>query len=121
MESFNLLFWNCRGAGNNAFKRNMKELVRNHNPGVIILMEPKIPFSSTGNFFNNLGYTAATILDPVGRAGGIWMLWDTVQVNVRASVISNQVIQATIHREDYEEWVLSAVYASPNPSTREDL
>ncbi|KAL7213994.1 hypothetical protein ACSBR1_026425 [Camellia fascicularis] len=121
MESFNILSWNCRGSGNNAFKRNMKELVRNHHPGIIILLEPKIPFSSKGNFFNNLGYTAASILDPVGRAGGIWMLWDTEQVNVRASVISNQVIQATIHKEDYEEWVISAVYASPNPSNREAL
>ncbi|KAI7999425.1 hypothetical protein LOK49_LG09G00088 [Camellia lanceoleosa] len=121
MESFNILFWNCRGVGNNAFKRNMKELVCNHHPGIIILMEPKIPFSSTRNFFNNLGYTAASILDPAGRAGGIWMLWDTEQVNVRASVISNQVIQATIHKEDYEEWVLLAIHASPNPSNREAL
>ncbi|KAL7167322.1 hypothetical protein ACSBR2_037900 [Camellia fascicularis] len=84
-------------------------------------METKIPFSSTGNFFNNLGYTAATILDPVRRAGGIWMLWDTDQINVLASIISNEVIQATIHKKDYEEWVLPAMYASLNPSSEEDL
>ncbi|KAI7983905.1 hypothetical protein LOK49_LG15G00480 [Camellia lanceoleosa] len=49
-----------------------------------------------------------------GRVGGIWILWDTNHVNVRASSVGPQVIHATIHKEDYEEWVLAVVYASPN-------
>ncbi|KAI8027938.1 hypothetical protein LOK49_LG02G03797 [Camellia lanceoleosa] len=32
-----------------------------------------------------------------------------------------EYIQATIHKEDYEEWVLLAVYASPNLAARENL
>ncbi|KAI8029799.1 hypothetical protein LOK49_LG01G00175 [Camellia lanceoleosa] len=55
---------------------------------------------------------ASTIVDPVGRFGGILL---------RALAVSNQYIQATIHKENYEEWVFSAAYASPNPSTRETL
>ncbi|KAI8009517.1 hypothetical protein LOK49_LG06G01342 [Camellia lanceoleosa] len=53
--------------------------------------------------------------------GGIWLLWDMAHVNVQTFSVSNQYIHATIHKEDYEEWVLSAVYASPNPTTREAL
>lgn len=121
MNSLNMMFWNCRGAGNNAFKRNMRELLNTHKPAILILMETKIPYSTMGNFFNNLGFTAATIVDPVERAGGIWLLWDTDQVNMRTSHATNQVIQATIHKEDYEEWILSAVYASPNSSQRDEL
>lgn len=68
-----------------------------------------------------MGFSASTIIDPTGRAGGIWLIWDTDQVNVRASTVSNQFIQATIHEEDFEEWVLNAVYASPNPLSRETL
>ena len=74
-----------------------------------------------GNFFNNLGFTIATIVDPIGNSGGIWLIWDISQVNVRASSVSNQTIQATIHTEDYEEWGMNAVYASPNPVAREAL
>ncbi|KAI7998581.1 hypothetical protein LOK49_LG10G02370 [Camellia lanceoleosa] len=107
MNAFNLLVWNCRGAGNSAFKRNMSELIKNHKPEILILMETKVPFSSMGNFFNTMGFMAATIVDPAGRAGGIWLLWD--------------LAQATIHKEDYEEWILFAVYASPNPSQRDVL
>ncbi|KAI8017739.1 hypothetical protein LOK49_LG04G00158 [Camellia lanceoleosa] len=121
MNAFNILVWNCRGAGNSAFKHNMRELINNHKPEILILMETKVPFSSMGNFFNNMGFTAATIVDPTGRAGGIWLLWDTAHVSIRASNVTNQVIQATIHKEDYEEWILSAVYASPNPFQRAEL
>ncbi|KAI8006842.1 hypothetical protein LOK49_LG07G03164 [Camellia lanceoleosa] len=121
MDSLTLMFWNCRGTGNNAFKRNMRELIKSHHPSILILMETKVLYSSMGNFFTNMGFTTATIVDPVGKSGGIWLLWDTTQVTIRASHATNQVIQATIHKEDYEEWILSVVYASPNASLREEL
>ncbi|KAI7984960.1 hypothetical protein LOK49_LG14G01814 [Camellia lanceoleosa] len=82
-------------------------------------METKVPFSIMSNFFNRLGFTASSIVDPIGKVGGIWIIWDISQVNVRASFVSSQAIHATIHKEDYEEWVLAAVYASPNPALRE--
>ncbi|KAI8022545.1 hypothetical protein LOK49_LG03G00709 [Camellia lanceoleosa] len=84
-------------------------------------METKVLYSKIGNFFNRLGFTASTIVDPVGRVGWIWIIWDTSHVNVRASYVSSQVIHATIHKEDYEEWVLAAVYAGPNLVLRETL
>ncbi|XP_028055196.1 uncharacterized protein LOC114259389 [Camellia sinensis] len=74
-----------------------------------------------GNFFNRLGFIASTIVDPIGRVGGIWIVWDTNQVNVRASSVNSQAIHATIHKEDYDKWVLAAVSASPNPVVREQL
>ncbi|KAI7992126.1 hypothetical protein LOK49_LG12G01271 [Camellia lanceoleosa] len=99
----------------------MRELLSTHKPGIIILMETKVHFSSMGNFFTNMGFSASTIVNPTGRAEGIWLIWDTDQVNVWASAVSNQFIQATIHKEDFEEWALNAVYASPNPLSRETL
>ncbi|KAL7224135.1 hypothetical protein ACSBR1_025571 [Camellia fascicularis] len=121
MDLLKLLIWNCRGAGNKTFKRNLVEILRSHKPEILILMETKVAFSKMGNFFNRLGFTASTIVDPIGRVGGIWILWDTNHVNVRASSVGPQVIHATIHKEDYEKWVLVAVYASPNPLLRENL
>ncbi|CAL5421638.1 unnamed protein product [Camellia sinensis] len=121
MDLLRLLFWNCRSAGNNTFKRNLVEIIKAHKPEIIVLMETKVAFSKLANFFNRLGFTASTIIDPVGRVGGIWIIWDTTQVNVRASTVSPQVIHATVHKEDFEEWVLAAVYASPNPTLRDQL
>ncbi|KAI8020966.1 hypothetical protein LOK49_LG03G00982 [Camellia lanceoleosa] len=66
-----LLIWNCKGAGNKAFNCTMKELEKNHKPSIIVLMETKVELSSMGSFFNNLGFTASSHVDPVGRSGGI--------------------------------------------------
>ncbi|CAL5362434.1 unnamed protein product [Camellia sinensis] len=121
MDLLRILFWNCRGAGNNKFKCNLVELIKLHKPEILILMETKVAFSTMNNFFNSLGFTASSTVDPVGRMGGIWIVWDTTQVNVRASSVNSQAIHATVHKEDYEEWVLAAVYASPNPTLRDQM
>ncbi|XP_028124491.1 uncharacterized protein LOC114321519 [Camellia sinensis] len=121
MDLLRLLLWNCRGASNNIFKRNLVEIIRTHKPEILILMETKVPLSRMSNFFNRLGFTALSIVNPIVRVGGIWIIWDTSQVNVRVSSISSQAIYATIYKEDYEEWVLAAVYASPNPALRDSL
>ncbi|XP_028120068.1 uncharacterized protein LOC114317531 [Camellia sinensis] len=121
MDLLKLLFWNCRNTGNKTFKRNLVEILRSHKLEILILMETKITFSKMDNFFTHLGFTASTIVDPIDRVGGIWLLWDTTQVNVRASSVGPQVIHATVHKEDYKEWVLAVVYASPNPLLRANL
>ncbi|KAL7194368.1 hypothetical protein ACSBR1_034722 [Camellia fascicularis] len=121
MDYLNMLIWNCRGVENNTFKRNMKELFNTHKPAILILMETKVTYSSMGNFFNNLGISACTIIDLVRRSKGIWLIWNTNHGNVRASAVFNQYIQAIVHKEDYEEWVLSPIYVSHNPSARETL
>ncbi|KAL7247368.1 hypothetical protein ACSBR2_002308 [Camellia fascicularis] len=116
-----LFIWNCRGAGNARFRRNLRELVRLHQPDMMVLMETKVEISTMGMFFNNLGYTASTHVDPIGRSGGIWLLWNPSQLNVRVQNASSQIITATISRQDYPDWVLSAIYASPNICLRDEL
>ncbi|KAI8016854.1 hypothetical protein LOK49_LG04G03861 [Camellia lanceoleosa] len=81
MNLLKLLFWNCRGAGNKNFKGNITDILRTYKPKILILMETKVPYSKMGNFFNRLGFTASTIVDPVGRVGGLWIIWDTSHVN----------------------------------------
>ena len=58
-----MIFWNCRGAGNNNFKDSMKELYRDHAPDVMVLFETKVRLQSLGNFFVQFL--------PVGKVGGI--------------------------------------------------
>ncbi|KAL7221500.1 hypothetical protein ACSBR1_023452 [Camellia fascicularis] len=109
MDLLRLWFWNCREAENNTFKCNLVEIIKAYKPEILVLMETKVAFSKMSNFFNRLGFTASTIVDLVGRVEGIWIIWDTNYVNVRASNVSSHVIHATVHKDDYEEWVLAAV------------
>ncbi|XP_028067839.1 uncharacterized protein LOC114270505 [Camellia sinensis] len=120
-SSMTVMLWNCRGTGNKIFRKNFRELVRVHRPNVVALFETKVPFSSMGLFFNHLGFTASTFVDPVRQVGGIWLICDPTQVSVSAHIANSQVIQATVKRENYEEWVLAVVYASLNPVRRQNL
>ncbi|XP_028105054.1 uncharacterized protein LOC114304080 [Camellia sinensis] len=72
-------------------------------------------------FFNCMGFTASAHVDLVGRSGSIWMLWNPILVNVRVVEGSSQQITTTISRQDYQDWLLSAVYASPNARKRDEL
>ncbi|KAL7223854.1 hypothetical protein ACSBR1_025335 [Camellia fascicularis] len=75
IPSMDLLVWTCRGAGNKRFKRNLRELVQIHKPDIIVLMETKVELTTIRMFFNCMGFTTSTHVDPVGQSGGIWMLW----------------------------------------------
>lgn len=43
MDSYKIIIWNCRSAGNDRFKSNFTELVRQHRPEIVALLETKIP------------------------------------------------------------------------------
>ncbi|KAL7238170.1 hypothetical protein ACSBR2_004301 [Camellia fascicularis] len=98
LSSMDMLIWNCRGAGNARFQRKLRELVRLHKLDMIILMETKVELNTIGMFFNNLGFMSSTHVDPIGRSGGIWLLWNPSQANVRVHDASSQMITATISR-----------------------
>ncbi|XP_028100952.1 uncharacterized protein LOC114300280 [Camellia sinensis] len=120
-SSMKLLVWNCRGAGNKVFKRNLRKFISIHKLTILVLIETKVQLSSMGLFFNKLGFTASTHMDPVGKCSGIWMLWDTFKSTVMALDANSQVIHAKIKRDNFSDWILSAVYASPIPRSRDAL
>ncbi|KAF5934299.1 hypothetical protein HYC85_030470 [Camellia sinensis] len=70
IPSMDLMIWNCRGAGNKKFKRTLRELVQIHKPALVVLMEPKVEFKAMGMYFNCMGFTASTHVDPIRRSGG---------------------------------------------------
>lgn len=121
MECFNILIWNCRGAGNDNFKRNFRDIINQHKPEMVALLETKVDLKSMGMFFKDLGLTAATHVDPNGRAGGIWILWDPSKVSLNTTHKTSQVIHTTVQKDTFEDWIFSAVYGSPNPRICEIL
>ena len=53
--------------------------------------------------------------------GGIWILWNPGSIIIKPLHTSSQCIHAMVTKRNYEEWMLSAVYASPNNSLRDKL
>ncbi|KAL7225874.1 hypothetical protein ACSBR1_021098 [Camellia fascicularis] len=69
----------------------------------------------------NKVFKPSTHVDPVGKYGSIWILWDPFKATVMALDANTQVIHAKIKRDNFQDWILSAVYASPNPRLRDAL
>lgn len=68
MDNYKILVWNCRGAGNNRFKSNFSDIVRQHRPEIVALLEPKVSLQSMGLFFKNLGFVRDSFIDPNSRS-----------------------------------------------------
>lgn len=62
----NFLFWNCRGAGNRKFQRNVKELLKEVRPAVLALVEPRISGNRASRVASKLKFAKFHVADPVG-------------------------------------------------------
>lgn len=116
-----VLIWNCRGAGNKSFRRNFTDLFMKHKPSIVALLETKVKLDTMGTFFKKLGLKGSLHIDPMGRVGGIWILWDPDFISLNPTKITDQVIHVNVKKDDFDEWVFSAVYGSPNQVTRNQL
>lgn len=119
MDCFNILIWNCRGAGNDRFERNFSDLMSVQKPQVVDLLETKVSLDAIGLFFKTFGLTTTIHVDPMGKIGGIWVLWDPTKVSVNTTHVNSQAIHVKVKKDGHVEWMFSAVYASPNPRIRE--
>lgn len=98
MSAFNIIVWNCRGAGNDRFKLNFADLFNSHKPDVVALLETKVSTSSMRLFFSNLGLTESICVDPSGRSGGVWVIWDPRKVTVTTIKVATQVIHVNVKK-----------------------
>ncbi|KAF7844395.1 reverse transcriptase [Senna tora] len=84
---FKILIWNARGAGSSEFRNIMLDMKRRYRPNVVFVSETRIEGGRADNVINSLGMDGRFKVDPIGYAGGLWVLWDTA--NVRISVVGH--------------------------------
>lgn len=115
------MVWNVQGAGNRNLVSALKEIVRQHRPTVIALVETHMGGGQSLNIASSLGYTGHTRVDAMVFSGGIWVYWKTELVMVDPIIKHEQHITMEIKRVCAIPWYFSAVYASPDPTKRQDL
>lgn len=121
MDSINILTWNTCGAGNNDFLNSVRDIIRVHDPRVIALAEPRISGEAATRVCERIGFDGCLRMEADGFAGGIWLLWRTNEVIINQLSRDPQHITVEITRRGEEPWLLSTIYAAPNPTTRLDL
>lgn len=117
LPSFSFLLWNVRGARNPDFRKVFRNLINTHKPDLIVLTETRLSGDRAHNVVNELGYRDFYIVDAMGFAGGIWMLWDPNTVSVDIIASSFQEVHSHI-KVQHTSFLLTAIYASPHYDIR---
>ncbi|XP_052291725.1 uncharacterized protein LOC127900602 [Citrus sinensis] len=114
------MYWNVQGAASVDFRRSFRTIVKNYNPSLVVLMEPRISGVKADDFIKKSGFDQSHRVEAVGFAGGIWILWQSY-IEVKVMLNHRQFIHFKICRNNtFMSWV-TAVYASPNPMLRRQL
>lgn len=102
------------------FLREM-ELLRVHRPDILILIEPKISGEIATKVCKKLKKIHWILSEADGFSSGVWVLWDEDDIQVSPRYIHHQFIHMSIVSGDQQRWELTALYASPQASSRRQL
>ena len=109
----NIIAWNCRGALKPEFQNHVRELVQNHNPVMLIVMETRVGGDKAKAIIDRLPFDEAIHTETIGYAGGLWLLWNADMVVVSPLTTTEQEIHVTVKvRPSNTQCFLFVVYAS---------
>ncbi|KAH9744652.1 hypothetical protein KPL70_003790 [Citrus sinensis] len=115
-----IMYWNVQGVASADFRCSFRTMVKNYNPSLVVLMEPRISGVKADDFIKKSGFDHSHRVEAVGFSGGIWLLWQSY-IEVEVLLNHRQFIHFKISRNTvFMSWV-TAIYASPNPMLRRQL
>ncbi|XP_074270598.1 uncharacterized protein LOC141594481 [Silene latifolia] len=86
---------------------------------IVALLEPKISGDKAHHIMTSRGFSRSIRVEAEGFSGRIWLLWRDEEVHLSFLSSGKQVINVMVH--GVSDWILSIIYASPHPATRELL
>ena len=114
--------WNCRGAASRSFARILHDIVKKYGINVMCLLEPRISGIKADRVVKKLGFSNWWRVEATGYAGGIWVLWNEVEVSVEYICSTTQLLHCNIKDKGLKEESLHTfVYGDTNPSKRREL
>lgn len=116
-----VLSWNFRGAKSDQFTRSIKELIREHRPKIVVILEPRISGHEVDLACRRIGYPDWVRYEARGFSEGIWILWNGHDISLKVIHAEFRFIHVLIREADGRAWEMSAIYASPNCALRPAL
>ena len=78
----NIIVWNCRGARKPSFQKYVRDLVRSHDPAILVVMETRFGGERAREITEKLPFDGAIHTDTIGYVGGLWVLWNVDKVEI---------------------------------------
>ncbi|KAF7826637.1 reverse transcriptase [Senna tora] len=95
--------------------------VNQYNPNLVLISETRVGGNRAEEILATLGFTNHFKVDPMGYAGGLWLLWDNEQIAVTVHEQTFQEIHTTVEVNGYPPFFASFIYASPDRERRKIL
>lgn len=109
----NIIIWNCRGALKPSFLSNVRDLVSNYDPAILVVMETHLGGDRAKEVTDKLPFQGAIHTDTTGFTGGLWLLWDTDRVEISNLASTEQEVHAFVKvRSSNLNWIFTTMYAS---------
>ena len=121
-KRMSILFWNVRGLARPSFASNFRLLTQQHSPSLVVLVETWVSRQRTEYLITGLGYDSWYLVEPLGFAGGILLLWNSHVIDFQALGEGAQGVHGVIEvRSLRKSFILSSIYASPKFGLRKHL
>ena len=69
-----IIIWNSRGTLKPNFQSHIRDLVQNHDPAIMVIMETKLGGARAKEITDKLLFNGAIHTKPIRYAGGLWLL-----------------------------------------------
>jgi len=112
-----ILSWNCRGIGNPATVRELRDFAKDNAPSVIFIMETQIAKYRVENLRYTLGFDYSFVVGSCGRSGGLGLFWKN-DVSVSVKKFSKYHSDTFVSEKGKEPWRISFIYGEANRSLR---
>jgi hypothetical protein len=110
-------FWNCRGLGNAATVRELRDFVKEFAPSFLCVVETQIHRSRVELLAGTLGYDNVFAVSSTGRSGGLAIFWNN-SIKLDILSYSQYHIDAAVTPSLEEPWRLTCVYGEAHASER---
>ena len=115
----NIIVWNNRGVLKPNFQQYARDLVRDHNSAIMVIMETRLGGERAREITNRLPFDGAIHTETIGYTGGLWLLWNLELVEVEHLANTEQEIHVEVKVLSFNlSWLFTAIYASPRSAER---
>ena len=116
-RTMSCISWNCRGLGNAATVKELRDLARKFAPTVFCVLETQIHKARVESLKGTLGFDNSFAVSSSGRSGGLGIFWNN-KTRVEILPYSQYHIDAIVTEYGKEPWRLTCVYGEAQTTER---
>lgn len=103
------------------FLCKLKEVMKEYQPSIIVLLEPRISEAMADEVCKKIGKKMWIRSEARGFSGGILVMWDEKEIKLKFIYDDCFFLHLSVKSAGCLLWNFMAIYASPNPSIRRHL